>query len=136
MFLSLKKYVFVLLVICCVSCVNHKTEEVNPVEDCSKIIPQTVSFNNDILPLLGKNCSLSGCHAGNSPTGNLNLESAVAYNKLSKRGSGYIDTLKPERSVLYSSLVSTSDPMPPTGKLDKCDIELVRKWMLQKAKNN
>ena len=133
---QIKKYGFGLLMLCCFSCVNHKREEVNPEINCNTVLPETVSFNNHVLPLFGKNCSLSGCHSGNSPAGNLNLEPAFAYSKLSKRGSGYIDTLKPEKSVLYSALVSVSNPMPPTGNLAKCDIELIRKWMLQKAKNN
>ena len=136
MSVNCKIFWFILSIISCCSCVHHNKEEVKPVADCSTVLPQTVFFNHDILPLFGKNCSLSGCHSGTSPAGNLNLEPSVAYSKLSKPGSGYIDTLNPEHSVLYSALVSVSNPMPPTGNLDKCDIELIRRWMLQKAKNN
>jgi hypothetical protein len=99
-------------------------------------LPDTVSFQGHIVPLLSQNCALPDCHSGNSPQGNLNLEAAKAYSQLMKKGSGYIDTIRPQNSVLYSSLVSVTDPMPPTGKLNSCDIQLIVNWMAQKAKNN
>ena len=59
-----------------------------------------------------------------------------AYQQLSKKGSGYIDTLQPTFSILYGVLTSTNNPMPPAGTLAPCDIELIRKWMEQKGRNN
>lgn len=102
--------------------------------DC--IIPETVSFSKDIAPLFTANCSTSGCHSGNNPAGNLNLEASVAYAQLHKNGSGYIDTVNPKFSLLYSQMVSVNTPMPPTGKLDDCKLNTVLKWLEQKAKNN
>jgi hypothetical protein len=98
--------------------------------------PTTVSFSKDILPVFNQYCSTSGCHAGASPSGNLNLETAVAYAQLTRKGKGYIDTLTPQYSVLFSSMNATYNPMPPTGKLDKCTIDKVLNWIQQKAKNN
>lgn len=98
--------------------------------------PTAVSFSQDIVPIFNKNCNTSGCHSGTSPAGNLNLEATVAYTQLTKKGSGYIDTLTPQYSVLYASMNATSNPMPPNGKLDNCTIGLVLKWIEQKAKNN
>ena len=99
-------------------------------------MPDSVSFQRDIIPIFEKECSISGCHSGGTPAGKLNLESEVAYSKLSKKGSGYIDTLDPSSSVLYSSIVSKSNPMPPSGHLNDCSIKLIYKWMEQKGKNN
>ncbi len=111
------------------SCTNNKVDP-----SCS--LPDSVSFQTHILPIFRQNCSLSGCHSGTSPSANLNLEDAVAYAKLSKKSAGYIDTINPKNSVLYASMVSISNPMPPKGNLDTCTIHLIIRWMEQKAKNN
>jgi len=98
--------------------------------------PAVVSFSQDLLPLFKQNCSISGCHTGGSPAGNLNLDASVAYTNLMRRGSGYIDTVNPGYSLLYAQMISTSNPMPPTGLLSSCQTSLVLTWIAQKAKNN
>lgn len=99
-------------------------------------LPQQVSFSKDVLPILVNECAITGCHTGRTPEGNLNLDADKAYSSLSNKRSGYIDTLTPKYSVLYGTLISTSDPMPPTGKLDQCKLDMIERWMAQKAKNN
>jgi hypothetical protein len=99
-------------------------------------IPESVSFSNDILPLVRSHCSTPGCHSGNDPGGNLNLEDSQAYNELWKPGRGYINTAKPNFSVLYSQMISVSQPMPPTGRLSACKTNLILRWIEQGAKNN
>jgi len=103
---------------------------------CSTDTIGTVSFSRNIVPVFRQNCALSGCHTGSAPAGNLSLDSGVAYAALMKPGSGYINTSTPAASLLYSQLLSTADPMPPTGKLDTCTISLVLKWIQQQAPNN
>jgi len=98
--------------------------------------PDTISFGRDIIPILNAECNTNGCHSGNSPSGGLNLEQAFAYKELMKSGSGYIDTVITKYSVLYAQMNSKSNPMPPKGKLDACKIDLVFKWIQQRAKNN
>ncbi len=98
--------------------------------------PDSAKFSAHVLPVLILNCANQNCHSGNSPSGKLNLEAAVAYKSLTDKKAGYIDTLNPKYSVLYSSMVSSSNPMPPSGKLDDCSLEIIEKWMQQKAKNN
>lgn len=95
-----------------------------------------VSFSKDIQPIFDAHCTTAGCHSGPNPKGNLDLEAVASYTQLWKKKSGYIDTLNPTFSVLYASMNSTSNPMPPIGKLDKCALQLVLKWIEQKAKNN
>lgn len=98
--------------------------------------PHVVSFTSDVLPLLRTECSTAGCHSGSNPEGNLNLEDAVAYDELWKPGRGYINTSKPEFSLLYTQMISASQPMPPTGKLHDCKIHLILKWIEQGALRN
>ncbi len=126
-----KWYWYLLLLVVACSCMYKKTD---PVIVCAT--PEIVSFSRDIQPIFDNHCNTAGCHSGNNPAGNLNLEAAVAYAQLNKTGSGYIDTLNPNYSVLYASMIASSNPMPPTGKLDKCTLDLVLKWIQQKAKNN
>ena len=97
-------------------------------------IAEIVSYDQDIQPIFNKNCI--SCHGGSSPAGNLNLESGNSYEYLVDPKMGYIDTVQPFSSLLYSSMNSTSNPMPPNGKLKNCEIDLVLKWIQQKAKNN
>ncbi|MES2388330.1 MAG: hypothetical protein V4543_10035 [Bacteroidota bacterium] len=103
---------------------------------CFSAIPDSVSFRLHIQPILKTKCALAGCHTGSSPGGNLNLDSALAYAELTNRRSGYTDTISPKTSLLYSTLISVSPTMPPTGRLPDCQIEAFRKWMAQKARNN
>lgn len=100
------------------------------------VSPDTVSFSHHIQPIFAKYCNESGCHSGNSPAGNLDLGQLSAYAELTNSKSGYIDTINPKFSLLYAQMNSTSNPMPPKGKLDKCTLELILKWIQQKAKNN
>lgn len=113
------------------SCTYEKVEP-----DTACVTPDVVSFSKHIQPILDTHCNMAGCHRGNNPGGNLNLEASVSYAQLWKTKSGYIDTLNPKFSVLYASMNTSSNPMPPAGKLDKCAIDLVLQWIQQKAKNN
>jgi hypothetical protein len=100
--------------------------------ECTTI--ETVSFSKDIIPIFNSNCI--SCHSGSNPSGKLNLEESVAYSNLMESKSGYINIDNPTQSVLYASMIATSNPMPPNGKLDKCTTDLILKWIQQKAQNN
>ncbi len=99
-------------------------------------LPQTVSFANDIVPMLQKNCSTTGCHTLPHPEANLNLDANVAYSQLLNPAKGYVDTINPNASLFHSMMVSNSNVMPPSGKLSSCTTTLVLLWIQQKAKNN
>ena len=114
------------------SCVNDKPAPAVCVADAK----DSVSFKNDILPIFNSQCNQPGCHAGSRPAGNLSLEPALAYTRLTKKGSGYIDTLHPESSILYLQMNATALPMPPSGRLDDCTLQTMLLWIKQKAKNN
>ncbi|MEY4937494.1 MAG: hypothetical protein RIS64_3853 [Bacteroidota bacterium] len=108
-----------------------KHEKIGPMD-----APSIVSFSREIQPILNQHCNTVGCHFGTQAAGRLNLESSVAYAQLMKSGKGYIDTLMPTQSVLYSAMNSTSNPMPPKGKLEDATLALILKWIAQKASNN
>ncbi len=122
---------FILILFFCCSCTYEKGEL-----NTACISPAVVSFKQDVMPIMNEHCNTSGCHSGSDPAGNLNLEPSVAYAELMDSRSGYVDTINPEYSVLYAQMNSVSNPMPPIGKLDKCTLELILKWIKQKAKNN
>ena len=132
---NIKLLGFFIVVVATNSCTKEKAQPVSPdvtAISCDTI--ETVSFSQHIMPLFNQHCNTAGCHGGSSPRGNLNLEGSVAYTQLTTKG--YIDTLKPNFSILYAEMMSTVRPMPPSGKLDTCKTNLVLKWIQQKAKNN
>jgi hypothetical protein len=126
--------IVMLVIISSITIFSCTYEKAKLYKEC--VLPSTVSFNRDIVPIFNANCNTTGCHTSASNAGNLNLETAAAYAELMHHGSGYVDTLNPEFSILYSQLISISNPMPPMGKLDDCKIKLILKWIQQKAKNN
>ena len=79
-------------------------------------------------------CNNPGCHDGSQPQGNLDLSPALAYQQL--KSKSMLDTLHPDNSLLYSQMISTTKPMPPSGKLDTFYLKEVLKWIEQGAKNN
>lgn len=121
-------YMIVLILVYCCSCKNDKGAV--PAKGCDP--PAQVSYQQHIQPIFNTYC-VSGCHSGSSPEGGLNLESSVSYAQLS---NGYIDTLNPNNSLLHFQMNYASNIMPPSGKLDQCTLDLIYKWMEQKAKNN
>ena len=126
---GLKTIIYLLgLTLVSISCKKEKAKN----EVCTTL--ETVSFKNDVQPIFNQNCV--SCHSGASASGNLNLEASVAYQNLSDPKSGYLDTINPTYSLLYASMISTSNPMPPNGKLSHCATDLILKWIQQKAKNN
>lgn len=96
-----------------------------------KEIPAVVSFKNDVIPIFRDECL--ACHAAgqNAP----DLSSDNAYIALT--AGGYItDTTAVENNSLYESITSKSRPMPPTGLMSKEDIEIIKIWIIQGAKDN
>ena len=113
----------------CVACKKATVEEV-----CTT--PTEISYKRDIQPIFNSNCATSGCHSGTNSAGGMNLDASVSFKNLTASKSGYIDTVHPTASLLYASMTSVSNPMPPNGKLSKCTTDLILKWIKQKAKNN
>ena len=100
---------------------------------CDSSIPAQVTFRDNVLPLIRTNCSIPSCHSGGTPAGHLNLEDSLAYDNLLHAGSGYVKVNSPQSSIIYLQMSSSTTPMPPTGKLDDCSVELVLRWIEQGA---
>jgi hypothetical protein len=125
------------------SCANNKLEKpINPTSKtnssptCFEGLSDTISFHKQIIPILTENCALPSCHSSSRPEGNLNLEASVAYVQITRPSRGYLYIIEPESSLLYNSLTSPANLMPPTGKMPDCKIDLIMKWMKQGALNN
>lgn len=118
-----------------ISCTSDNLQDLNANKTCFSDTLK-ISFSSDVQPIFTTYCTDPGCHSGSAPQSNFNLEASVAYAQLSKKGSGYIDTLNPSASVVVAYMSSSATPMPPSGKLDRCKIELIKQWMAQGGKNN
>lgn len=93
--------------------------------------PQNVSFSGDVIPILSKNCALSGCHDA-VPAHKPALTSDKAFGSLTT--GGYINTLVPDQSVIYKAVKSGA--MPSSGPLKSSDIQKIYDWIRTGAPNN
>jgi hypothetical protein len=89
--------------------------------------PDTVYFNQTILPLITSNCAMSGCHDAIS-----HKEGVILTDYTHIRA--YSSTTNPAGSTLYRSIVTGY--MPPKGPLASTQMASLLKWMQQGAKNN
>jgi hypothetical protein len=89
--------------------------------------PDTVYFNQTILPLITSNCAMSGCHDAIS-----HKEGVILTDYTHIRA--YSSTTNPTGSTLYRSIVTGY--MPPKGPLTSTQMASILKWMQQGAKNN
>lgn len=104
------------------SCSYKNEEELYPVvEGCDTL---SVSYNQRILPILQDKCL--GCHSGASPSGDVNLDSYANVWPYIQNGSLL-------NAIRYNNLAS---PMPPSGKMNTCNIDLIAAWINQGASDN
>lgn len=106
-----------------------------PVVNSQGCSPDTVYFENDILPLLISNCAMSGCHDAQSRADGINLTTYAGV-----ISGGEVRPGNPNSSDLYEKLVEDDldkrMPPPPYPALAADKIALVRRWIEQGAKNN
>jgi len=93
----------------------------------------TIFFTNDILPIIGANCSMSGCHDANTQSDGVDLST---YDQII--ATGKVSPYDPDDSDLYKVL-SESDPserMPLNlPELTDCEKKAIYKWIEQGALN-
>lgn len=95
----------------------------------------SVYFVNDILPLIGSNCAINGCHDAISAQKGVIL---TDYDNIINTGD--VEPEDPESSDIYEVITET-DPdkrMPPlpSSALSSTEIELIELWIKQGALNN
>jgi len=102
--------------------------------DNSPAINRPVTFSNDVVPLLVKSCTMSGCHnaGGQAP----DLTATKAYASLIN--GSFINTASPNQSTLYLYLTGKKTPAMPLGAApNPSNInQYVLAWIQQGAKNN
>lgn len=95
--------------------------------------PDTVYFQNQILPLLVSNCAMSGCHDVAS-----HQEGVITTNYTNIRQK--VVPFNPSQSKIYKSIIATDPddrmPRPPAAPLTTDQKNLIKKWIEQGALNN
>lgn len=93
-----------------------------------------VSFYRQVQPVLQKRCQ--GCHQPISQGGKLILTTYEALKAGGANGAGFKPG-KPDESVLMRYIIGTTPAMPKNGKpLAPADVELIRRWIAEGAKND
>lgn len=101
------------------------------ISDTGDEITRTVSFGNDIIPMLNSSCNGSGCHNSGGKAPELTAEKA--YSSLT---NGYVNTEQPEASELFLWMTGKrGSPMPLSGTNKEYNA-LVLAWIKQGALNN
>lgn len=94
--------------------------------------PDTVYFQNTILPLLNSSCAKSGCHDVQTHEEGVIMSDYSNIMKEVKAGN-------PNQSKVYKVLFENGDekmPPPPDPDLTTAQKALIKKWIEQGAKNN
>ncbi|MEZ4826540.1 MAG: c-type cytochrome domain-containing protein [Bacteroidia bacterium] len=98
--------------------------------------PDSVYFEQEVLPLLVSNCAISGCHDAQSHKEGITITS---YATLTKK-SEMVRPGKPSESKLVKVIKTNNNgdvmPPPPYPKMTAAQIALIEKWITQGAQNN
>lgn len=96
--------------------------------------PDTIYFQNQVLPLLISKCTQSGCHDVAS-----HKEGVVLVDYQRVMSTGKVKAFNPGNSKLYKVIVDTDPgdrmPEPPYSPLTADEIKLIRTWIEQGAQN-
>ena len=96
--------------------------------------PDTAYFQNSILPLVVSSCATTGCHDQASHKDGVILTDYASIIK-----TGEIKAGDPNDSEFFETLTDDDDdlmPPPPYDPLNTEEIQLIRTWIEQGAKNN
>ena len=101
------------------SCYNDKEDLLYGNDDC---VVQSVSFANDIEPIISNSCAKSGCHVqGGSGNGIFDSYAAIKA--------------KVDNGALRDRVVVKRE-MPPDVPLTNCQIKYIEQWLNDGAPNN
>lgn len=99
--------------------------------------PETVYFQEDVLPLIISNCAQSGCHDAASAEDGIVLESfsSILYGD----DNDLVVPGQPGESELIEVILETDPdkvmPPPPAEPLDPAIVDLIAEWIAQGALN-
>jgi hypothetical protein len=116
------RYAFLWLgVVLSLSSCKHEPFEANEPE---------VSFKKHVSPIIIGNCTSAGCHGDTTATDD--PMAFIGYNRMIANGE--IEPGRPEKSDLWEEI--NKGRMPPSGRLNQKDIDIIYYWIKQGAKNN
>lgn len=96
-----------------------------------------VSFANDVQPIIGGNCTQSGCHTGNVAGQDRSVFALITYDDIIKGG---ISPGNAHGSKIYQTisnrLFAKVMPPKPLPVLADDQVKLIYLWIEQGAKNN
>lgn len=119
------RLIIVLIAAALSSCYYDNEEELYQFVEPQTCDTTAVSYANAIEPILATRCTK--CHAGSSPSGNINLEIFEGVSQVASDG----------RLVGAISHAEGFSAMPKgEGKLPACDIEKITAWVNQGASQN
>lgn len=105
-----------------------------------------ISFSNQVQPIFSASCAIPGCHLGTSAQQGMDLSSGNAYNNIVNVKSIEVPSfyrVKPsssDSSYLYMKITGASGisgvQMPKTGSISQSQIQTIKDWIDQGAKNN
>ena len=112
--------------------------------------PGEVSFSQQIQPILTDRCAFGGCHASTSPAAGQSLAEGLSYMSTVNVPSEELPSMHrvepgdPDQSYLVHKIQGThldvggSGLRMPRGQepLSDDQIQLIRNWILQGARNN
>jgi hypothetical protein len=116
-----------LIVLCVASCEYDNIEPALPDVNCDT--PDTISYTNDIVPILNTYCGAlnNACHTSVTASGNVILDLYAGVNYVALNGA------------MMSSITwdGHATPMPLTGgKLSQCKINKIQRWISDGAPAN
>jgi hypothetical protein len=93
--------------------------------------PDTVYFQNTVLPLLNSSCAMSGCHDATTHKEGINLSTYASI-----MATGGVKAGNPNNSKLYSVILNNSMPPRPSAPFTQAQKDIISKWIAQGAQNN
>ncbi|HQY12345.1 MAG: hypothetical protein KTQ13_01910 [Ferruginibacter sp.] len=125
---------FLVILVSCKHDIPVQVIETPPTGGEQTCSPDTVYFQNKVLPLLNSSCAMSGCHDAITHKEGVNL---TTYGNI--MATGGVRPGNPTGSDLYKVLNKTGGdqmPPPPAAAFTQAQKDIIYKWILQGAKNN
>jgi hypothetical protein len=101
-----------------VSCKKESTKTLSPITNNPTSCSQTISYKNEVEPMIKMYCL--GCHSSNQTSGGINLS---GYSNTSTHASRSLNSIK-------------NGSMPPVGSIPDSLIQKLNCWINQGKLNN
>jgi len=124
----MKKYSVRITIAVAVACLFGNAcrhDPLTPLEDAP-----TISFKDDVQPIIISNCTQAGCHGKDGREFTL-----ISYNDI----AGHVHAGSPHGSSLYKAITANAIgtmPPSPNPRLTDVDIKTIYLWIAQGANDN